>query len=45
MTPEHSRLSLRFQVTGYRQGIKQLLISFGSIFPLFSDETSRAPCL
>ena len=40
-------LSLRFQVAGEnttsRWGIKQLGISFGSIFLLFSYESSRGP--
>ena len=31
--------------TRSRQGIKQLLISFSSIFPLFSYENNRGSCL
>ena len=34
-------LSLRFQVAAIRRGIKQLGVSVGSIFLLFSFESSR----
>ena len=42
---DYRALTIRFQVAGVtatsRRGIKQLGISFGSIFPLFSYDSSR----
>ena len=42
----HRVVKLQFQVafnTTSRRGIKQLAISFGSIFLLFSNESSKGP--